>query len=182
MDATAVITFSVTANALVTGDGVLDDRVTSPQIGSTCPAGGTDPGCSSSITVAPTSIAVTDLISEFTLAGMPDTTVRGAEAVTMTVTTNSVNGYTVTARANSSELVPVTPGVTDRIPVANLRVRESGTSAFSPLSATIPVLVHQQSGPSAPRGDAIGNDYEVDIPFVAADRYSTTIEYVAMTP
>ncbi|WP_371780880.1 DUF7927 domain-containing protein [Streptosporangium subroseum] len=182
VNATAVITFSVTANALVTGDEVLDAQVTSAVTGSTCPAGGTDPGCSSSITVTPTSIALTDLINEFTLTGMPDTTVRGREVVTMTVTTNSVNGYTVTARANSSELVPATPGVTDRIPVANLRVRESGTSAFSPLSATTPVVVHQQSGPSAPGGDAIGNDYEVDIPFVAADRYSTTIDYVAITP
>ena len=106
VNATVVITFSVTANALVTGDGVLDAQVTSAMTGSTCPAGGADPGCSSSITVAPTSIAVTDLISEFTLTGLPDTTVRGTEAVTMTVTTNSVNGYTVTARANSPELVP----------------------------------------------------------------------------
>ena len=38
---------------------------------------GTDPGCSSSITVTPTSIAVTDLITEFTLTGLPDTTVLG---------------------------------------------------------------------------------------------------------
>ncbi|MFD1501327.1 beta strand repeat-containing protein, partial [Streptosporangium lutulentum] len=182
VNATTVITFSVTANNPITGDGVLDARVTSASTGSTCPVGGTDPGCFSSITVTPTSIALTDLITEFTLVGMPDTTVRGTEAVTMTVTTNSVNGYTVTARATSPELVPATPGVLDRIPVENLRVRASGTSTFSPLSATIPVLVHQQSGPSAPGGDAISNDYEVDIPFVAAGRYSTTIEYVAMTP
>jgi uncharacterized repeat protein (TIGR01451 family) len=182
LNATTVITFSVTANDPVTGDGLLDARVVAEATGSTCPVGSTDPGCSSSITVTATSIVLTDLSEEFTLTGLPNTTVGGEGVVTMTVTTNSVNGYTVTARSTSPELVPVTPGVTDRIPVANLRVRESGTPAFSPLSATTPVLVHQQSGPSAPGGDAISNDYEVDIPFVAADRYSTTIDYVAMTP
>ncbi|MEV4525440.1 fibronectin type III domain-containing protein [Streptosporangium sp. NPDC049304] len=178
--ASAVVTFSVLVTQEGTGNAILDNRVTSATVGSTCPVGGTDPGCSVQTTVTPTSITLVDLTSGFTLAGKPDSTVRRNEAVTMTVITNSFDGYTVTVQAASTELTSDQPGNDATIPVGNLRVRESGTSsAFQPLSTTNPVLVHSQSGPSAPNGDAIGNDFEGDIPFVPIGSYSGTLTYVA---
>ncbi|MEV7908503.1 hypothetical protein, partial [Streptomyces anulatus] len=109
------------------------------------------------------------------------TTVRRDGAVTMTVTSNSSDGYSVTVLARSSELTAVQSGQTFTIPIGNLRVRESGTQEFSPLSSTVPVLIHRQSDASGPGGDAIGNDYEVDIPFVPAAGYSVTLDYIATT-
>ncbi|MFJ2030381.1 fibronectin type III domain-containing protein [Streptosporangium sp. NPDC087985] len=177
--ASAVVTFSVTVADEGVGDGALNNQVTSATTGSTCPVGGTNPGCSVLITVADTVINLTDLTSSFTLSGHPDSTVRNNGAVTMTVTTNSFNGYTVTVEAASSELTSGQPGNDATIPIGNLRVRESGTSAFQAISATTPVIVHDQPGPSSPNGDAIGNDFEADIPFVPVGNYSATLTYIA---
>ncbi|MFD1501215.1 beta strand repeat-containing protein, partial [Streptosporangium lutulentum] len=176
--ASAVVTFTVLTSDEEAGDAILDNQVTSATVGSTCPVGGTDPGCSVQTAVTPTSISLVDLTSDFTLSGTPNSTVRGNEAVTMTVITNSFDGYTVTVQAGSDELTSNEPGNDATIPIGNLRVRESGTSAFQPLSATEPVLVHTQPGPSAPNGDAIGNDFEADIPFIRVGRYSATLTYV----
>ena len=49
--ASATVTFSVTVNNPDTGDKVLVNTVTSAAAGSNCPAGGTDPRCSSTIQV-----------------------------------------------------------------------------------------------------------------------------------
>ncbi|GAA0833223.1 fibronectin type III domain-containing protein [Streptosporangium amethystogenes subsp. fukuiense] len=179
MEASAVITFTVVTDEEVTGDGTLDNRVTSATTGGNCPVGGTDPRCSVVITLIPTSITLTDLTGSFVLAGTPDSTVRSNGAVTMTVITNSFDGYSVTVQADSAELTSDRPGNDATIPIGNLRVRESGTSAFQDVSATTPVLVHRQDGPSAPGGDAIGNDFEGYIPFVPVGGYSATLTYVA---
>ncbi|MEV4181328.1 fibronectin type III domain-containing protein [Streptosporangium canum] len=179
VDAGAVVTFSVTVADPATGNAELDNQVTSVTTGSTCRAGGTDPRCSVVTSVAATSMTLTGVTEDFTLTGPANTTVRGEDVVTMTVVTNSVDGYTVTARATATELVPVQPGVTAGIPVANLRVREHGTSTFRSLSTTDPVLVYDKPLPSAPGGDGISNDYEVDIPFVPTGRYTMTIDYIA---
>ncbi|MEV7005460.1 putative Ig domain-containing protein [Streptosporangium sp. NPDC051022] len=180
--ATVVITFTVTVkDSAPGGDGLLDNRVTSAALGGTCPSGGTDPRCSVSTSVTAVSITLTDLSADFTLSGSPDTTVRRDEAVTMTVTTNSPDGYSVTVKARSPELTATLSGERFAIPIGNLRVREHGAAAFSPLSHSASVLVHGQSGPSAAGGDAISNDYEADIPFVPATTYSATLDYVATT-
>ncbi|WP_051752255.1 putative Ig domain-containing protein [Streptosporangium amethystogenes] len=179
VDASAVVTFSVRTDEEQIGDGALDNRVTSATVGSNCPVGGSDPDCSVQTVVTPTSINLTELTSAFTLAGNPDSTVRDNGAVTMTVTTNSPDGYTVTVQATSTELTSDQVGNDATIPIGNLRVRESGTSTFHTLSATTPVLVHSQPGPSSPNGDAIGNDFEADIPFVPVGSYSATLTYVA---
>jgi hypothetical protein len=94
----------------------------------------------------------------------------------MTVTTNSAGGYRVTVAAAADSLTG-SVGNTDTIPIDRLSVRESGTNLFQALTA-IPQIVHQQSGPSAPGGDAISNDYQIDIPFVNADTYTTTLDYI----
>ncbi|MFC4531525.1 DUF7507 domain-containing protein [Sphaerisporangium dianthi] len=177
--ATATITYTVTANNPISGDGVLTTTVTSAAVGGNCPVGGTDGRCGDTVTVIAQSITLSDLGEGFTLTGLPDTTVRGDGVVTMTVVTNSPGGYSVTAQAASAVLT--SPRTDATIPISALKVRETGTSSFQPLSATVPVPVHQQSGPSAQNGDVLRNDYEVDIPFVPSGQYSATIDYVATT-
>jgi large repetitive protein len=46
------------------------------------------------------------------------------------------------------------------------------------LSAAVSKIVYQQNVASAPGGDILSNDYRVDIPFVTADTYSTTLDYI----
>jgi hypothetical protein len=58
-------------------------------------------------------------------------------------------------------------------------VRETGASQFRPLSASTPLVVHRQNVPSAPGGDAISNDFRIQIPFVSSDTYSATLDYIA---
>ena len=48
---------------------------------------------------------------------------------------------------------------------------------FQPLTG--PVLVHDQSGPSAPAGDLISNDYQITIPNVNNASYHGTLDYIA---
>ena len=57
-------------------------------------------------------------------------------------------------------------------------MRESGTTPFQPLSATTSVVVHQQDAPSGPGGDAVSNDYQVQIPDVSSGTYTTTLDYI----
>ncbi|MFI6235468.1 putative Ig domain-containing protein [Micromonospora sp. NPDC050784] len=179
--ATAAITYSATVNQPVSGDGSLVNTVASTTLGNTCPAGGGGAACTATVVVAAQSITLSGLPAGFTLTGRPQQVVGQPEAVTMTVTTNSPTGYAVTVRGLAPELVGANPENPYTIPIENLRVRESGTSVFRELSDVTPVVVHRQPGPSAPGGDAIGNDYEVSIPAVVADEYSTTLEYVAIT-
>jgi hypothetical protein len=41
------------------------------------------------------------------------------------------------------------------------------------------VLVHDQSGPSAPDGDLISNDYAITVPDVQSGNYQGTLDYIA---
>jgi uncharacterized repeat protein (TIGR01451 family) len=177
--ATVVIHYTV----LITADsdgGSLTNTVVSTSAGSNCPAAGTDPACSSSITEIALAVTLTDLTPSFTVTGPPDTTVTADGAMTMTVITNSPGGYTVSVRAKTETLTGATPGNSDTIPIGSLGVRESGTSTYSPLS-TQSQVVHQQTWPSAPGGDAVSNDFRVDIPFVTSDSYTVELEYIVST-
>ncbi|GAA0996316.1 hypothetical protein GCM10009555_091900 [Acrocarpospora macrocephala] len=177
--ATATITYSVTTTSPSGGNAVLVNTVSSDTRGSTCPDEGTDPRCVSTVPVIALSVALADLTSGFTLMGVPDATVRGDDAVTMTVITNSPGGYNVAVSAASPELTA--PGIAATIPISALRVRKSGTNPFSPLSSTEPVSVHDQSTPSAPHGDPLSTDYEIDIPFVSSGNYSASLDYITST-
>jgi uncharacterized repeat protein (TIGR01451 family) len=57
--ATATITFSVTVNDPDTGDKSLTTTVTSAAPGNNCPAGGTDPQCTTAVTVLIPALAIT---------------------------------------------------------------------------------------------------------------------------
>lgn len=147
------------------------------------------PGDTSSDTVdanveVNSAIVLTGLTPEFTLVGLPGTTVTGIREVTYSVETNNIGGYTVTVQAATPTLEPETAGNPDSIPIQNLRVRETpadttSTLGWIPLSSTNPVLIHDQDTRSAEGGDEISNDYQVSIPFVADDTYDTTLTYIA---
>jgi large repetitive protein len=83
----------------------------------------------------------------------------------------------VTVQAATSTLVP-TAGNPDSIPISSLLTRESGTSLFSPLSSTTPLQLYQQHTASAPGGETISNDYQMLVPFVRPDTYTTTLNFI----
>ncbi len=178
LGASVTISYSVKANIVDTGDAVLTNRVVAAAVGSTCAAASIDPRCVASTTVAARTITVTSLTPSFTLAGVPHSTVASTGSVTMTVITNSPSGYQVSVQPETAWLTGSGPGNTATIPVDQLSVRETGTPGFRPLSALTPLVVHQQSAASAPLGDAVSNDYQIQIPFVPTDTYSTTLDYI----
>ncbi|MEU5692380.1 hypothetical protein [Actinosynnema sp. NPDC020468] len=150
------------------------------------PTASAAPGSTSSDTtqanvIVGSAISLTGLTDDFTLQGLPGATVTGPGAVTFTVQTNNFAGYVVTVQARTATLNPTKPGNTDTIPIGNLSVRESGSTAYLPLSNTAPVTVHTQPTKSADAGDPLSNDYQVVIPFVNEDRYTATLDYVATT-
>lgn len=125
-------------------------------------------------------ITLSALPASFTLTGNPSSTVTSNGAVTMNVLTDNLLGYTVTVQAAAATLTG-SGGNTDTIPIANLKVRETGGAVFTPLSNVAPTLVHSQVTRSGSSGDTISNDYQVVIPFVNADTYTVTLNYVAST-
>lgn len=179
--ASVIVTYSVVVAPIGSGNGVLHERVMSDAVGSTCVDGTTDPLCSAITTVAAASVSVSGVTESFILTGQANTTVGSDGAVTLTVRSNNPGGYVVAIQATEPSLTGADPANTMTIGVDQLRVRESGTSAFQPLSADESVVVHQQAAESAPLGDAISNDFEVAIPFVQPDSYSTTLEYIVST-
>jgi hypothetical protein len=131
------------------------------------------------VTVAST-ITLSSLTGSFTISGNPGATSTKTSAVSMNVLTNNLTGYQVTVKAASTTLTGST-GNTDTLPVTDLKVRESGGVTYAPLNAVTSAIVHSQLTRSGSSGDTITNDYQVDIPFVNADTYSVTLNYVAST-
>ena len=181
LGASATITYSVIVNNPDTGDKNLINTVTSSTPGNNCPSGGTDTRCTNTVVTTFPFITLTNLTPNFTLTGLPNTTAEMNNAVTMTVTTNCVTGYTVTAQATGPTLTPNLSNNPNSIPVGALKAREHGTSAFTSLSASSAVVLHSQHTASAAAGDAISNDYELAVPVVESGTYSVTINYIAMT-
>ncbi|MGC5013811.1 beta strand repeat-containing protein, partial [Streptosporangium sp. DT93] len=83
--ATVTIAYSVTVRNPGTGNKVLANAVTSPTIGSTCPAGGTDPRCSATVTVSGLSIVK--------IADVSTTTPGGTVRFTVTATNTGQTSY-----------------------------------------------------------------------------------------
>jgi len=124
------------------------------------------------------SISLQGLTSSFNLNGLPGDTVTGDGAVSYTVQTNNVGGYTVGVTADKDALLPAGTS-TDNIPIENLQVRPAGQGSFTALSSTNAVTLRNQGTRSAAAGDRYSDDYRIDIPFVADDVYSVTLNYVA---
>ncbi|MEV5968235.1 putative Ig domain-containing protein [Kribbella sp. NPDC051952] len=178
-DATVLITYSVAVPVTGAGDGVLTNTVVSETVGGNCAPGHADGRCTTSTPIAPLALTLSGLTTSFLLTGLPNSTISSDGTVTMTVTTNSTTGYSVSVQATGTALLPATAGNPATIPIDQLGVRESGDADFVPLSSTDPVIVHQQNAASGPAGDAVSNDYQIKIPFVSSDTYSTTLDYIA---
>ncbi len=151
--------------------------------GATAPAMAAPGDTSTDTTIANvevnSAIVLTGLTPAFTLVGLPGATVTGDNAVAFNVETNNAGGYAVTVQAQEDSLDPADADNVDVIPIGNLRVRESGTGAFTSVTDAAPVTVHTQAVRSDEGGDDLSNDYQVSIPFVASDTYSVTLDYVA---
>ena len=131
-------------------------------------------------------ITLTALTASFTLTGTPGATVATGTPVTYNVETNNVTGYTVTVQSATALMLPSNPVTnTDSIPIGVLKVRETGTTGYTPvtaLGAGTAVLVHTQTVRSADGGDALSTDFQMRIPTVKADTYRATLNYLAATP
>ena len=86
--ATATITFSVTVNTPDTGDKVIVTAITSSTVGSSCPAGGSNPGCT--VTVA----GLTPALTIAATANSGTTTPGAVVSYTVTVTDSGQTPYT----------------------------------------------------------------------------------------
>jgi uncharacterized repeat protein (TIGR01451 family) len=177
--ATVVISYSVHATG--GGDNILSNQVTSTEYGNTCPPTGRASPCSTATPVEAATITLSGLTASVTLGGPAMTTAQDDGAITASVTTNSPTGYTVGVTSTTGDMTPVTVDNPDRIPVSDLRVRRTGDLTFLPLSTDSPVLVQIRPGPSAPGGDPLSTDLQIDVPLVRPDTYTVTLEYVAVT-
>jgi len=175
-----VVVYTIEVDLASTGTTKLINVVESATVGSNCGSESGDARCSTETTILEQTLTLTGLTPSFTLSGLPNTTVTAQGATSMTVTTNSAGGYVVTVRATSDTLVPATPGNSDSIPIGMLSVRDSGTTLFNAVPGPTgpPFVVQNQGGPTGPNGFAVSNDFRVAIPFVVADTYSTTLEYI----
>ncbi len=126
-------------------------------------------------------ITLSGLTSAFTMTGNPSTTVTSTGATTMNVLTNNQTGYAVTVQAAAATLAPATAGNTDSIPIGNLKVKDGGATTYAALSNTTATSVHSTTAKSASGGDTVTNDYQLAIPFVNADNYTATLNYIAAT-
>jgi hypothetical protein len=140
-----------------------------------------DSGNTTANAVVNSSITLSGLTPSFTLTGDPSTTVTQNAAVTMNVFTNNLTGYNVTVQAAAAAMTGSVGSNTDSIPVGDLKVRETGGALFLPLSDLAPIVVHAQISRSGSSGDTISNDYQIAFPFVNADTYSVTLNYLAST-
>ena len=96
--ATATITYSVTVNNPDTGNQILTNTVTSAAVGNNCPAGGTNPACSSTVTVSQLTIVNAANVSTTT----PGSVVR----YTATFTNSGQTPYTgITIASNITDVL-----------------------------------------------------------------------------
>jgi len=125
------------------------------------------------------SITLSGLSASFNITGAPLTTATGASAVTMTAKSNNKTGYNVTVQAAAATMAGAIVGNTDTIPVSALSVRNTTTGgAYTAISNTAAVQVANTSTKSTAGGDTINNDYQIAIPWVNADTYSVTLNYI----
>jgi hypothetical protein len=126
------------------------------------------------------SLTLSGLSAAFTLSGAPATTQTGLTAVAINVKTNNRTGYNVTVQAAAATMTGVTVGNTDTIPVSALTVRNTATGgAYSAISSSAATTVANTAAKSASTGDVVDNDYQMVIPWVNADTYSVTLNYIA---
>ncbi|GIH25450.1 hypothetical protein Aph01nite_37600 [Acrocarpospora phusangensis] len=140
----------------------------------------TDTGTTTANVEVTSSITLSDLTASFTLTGAPTDT--PSTQISMKVTTNNFAGYNVTVAPATANLTGAIAGNSDVIPAGLLQVKGTGVgAAFTGLTFGTPLVVHTQDNASVAAGDTINNDYQITIPFVRPDTYTTTLNYVATT-
>ncbi len=122
-------------------------------------------------------LTLSGLTSSFTLTGDPSSTATQTGAVSMNVLTNNLTGYTVSVQAAAATLAGAATGNTDTIPIANLKTKNT-SAAYTALSNTAALTVASASTKTISTGTSVSNDYQVAIPWVNADTYSVTLNYV----
>lgn len=109
------------------------------------------------------------------LDGAPGDTAQAAS--TLTVTTNNFSGYNVTATPGAAALEGSTVGNTDTIDIGALQLNsvamahdgETGTASE----------IYSQAEQSAEGGDPVNVDFDLAVPFVAADLYTVGLTFTA---
>jgi hypothetical protein len=143
-----------------------------------------DSGTVTAIVDVTSAIILSNLTPSFTLTGVPGDQPVDLDAVTFDVFTNNITGYNVTVQPEDAVLAATNSINTDSIPISDISVRDCCTIDWTPLDASSPITVHNQSDRSAPLpGDELSNDYEFNtpIPDVQSDTYTDVIDYVATT-
>ncbi len=123
-------------------------------------------------------LTLSGLTAAFTLSGAPATTQTGLSAVTMNVKSDNRTGYNVTVQAAAASMVGATTGNTDTIPVSTLTVKNN-LGVYTAMSNSAATTVALTAVKSASTGDTVTNDYQAVIPWVNADTYSVTLNYIA---
>jgi hypothetical protein len=144
----------------------------------------TDAGTTTGSVTVDSGITLTALTATFAISGVPgDVDVAAAASVTMNVATNNVAGYNVTVEPQTATFTGAAPGNTDTIDVGALEVQGTGTvgGTFEALTFGTPTQTFTKSTASAEAGDTVTNTYQMTIPFVLPDTYSTVLDYVATT-
>ena len=97
----------------------------------------------------------------------------------MNAKSNNKTGYNVTVQAAAPTMTGTIVGNLDTIPVAALTVRNTATAgAYTPISSAAAVTVANKATKSAVGGDTVNNDYQMVIPWVNADTYKVTLNYI----
>lgn len=142
--------------------------------------GQTDDGTTVASVAVGSSIVLSGLPAGFTLSGLPGATVQTGAPVTFNIETNNAGGYIVTVDSQTPTMVGATPGNTDSVPIGALSVFNSD-GVYEPLSSTDTATIATKASRSAQGGDALGNNFQVVVPFVNGDTYSATLDYLATT-
>jgi len=125
-------------------------------------------------------ITLTHLTSSFTLTGAPGQTVTSLGAVGYNVETNNPSGYAVSIKASADAMVGAIPGNTDSIPVNVLTASDGSLDTYNGLTTSAQPF-HAQGERSVNGGDELSTDFQMRIPVVNADIYTTTLTYTATT-
>src|SRR4029077_6720259 len=112
---TATITYTVTVNNPDTGHGALANTVVSAVPGSTCPAGGTDPGCAVTVAVVAGPLTITVPATASLGSGPPGGTISSHPRAVQ-VTDNRGFGADWTATVSSTGFATGTGTQAETIP------------------------------------------------------------------
>jgi hypothetical protein len=141
---TATITYTVTVNNPDTGGGALSNTVVSAVPGSTCPAGGIDPGCSVAVAVVAGPLTIT-VPATASLGSAPPGGTLGSDLGTVQVTDDRGFGADWTATVSGTSFATGSGTPAETIPVTNAQYDITALGATTGPATFTPVPVTQLS-------------------------------------